>query len=76
MRDVEIRDLVLRIPGVDPADARWIGERIAERLSFDMSAWREVDLPALSTIRVRIPSGATREVIVREVASAIARSLR
>jgi hypothetical protein len=75
MRDVEIQDLVLRIPGVSATDARWIGARIAERLASSIAGWRDVDLPSLA-VRVHIAAGSSREAIVAEVSAAIARSLR
>ena len=76
MRDVEIRDLVLRLPGVTREQASTMAVAIARRLTDTAPEWRATDPPALARIRVQVKGGASTDEIVRDVASAIAGALR
>lgn len=76
MRDVlEIRNLVLRLPGVDRHDAARIAEEVAERLAEELPEWRGGEMPARVDLRVRVPRGARRDELPALIAGAIARSL-
>ena len=76
MRDVEIHDLVLRLPGVSREEARAIAEEIARRLADAVPGWRETDAAELATVRVRVPAGTRRDEIARVVVAEVARALR
>lgn len=76
MREVEIREMVLRLPGMSRYDARWIAEEIADRLAETIPAWGEHDAVEIPRIRVKLAHGARRDEIARVVAVEIARALR
>lgn len=76
MRDVEIRDLVLRLPGVTREDARSIAEEVARRLADAIPEGHETSVAELATVRVRLPARARKSEIAQLVAAAVARALR
>jgi hypothetical protein len=76
MRDVEIRDLVVRLPGITPGEAPALAMAIARRLTDTLPQWRGTAAPALARIRVRVNAGASPDDIVRQVSAAIAEALR
>jgi hypothetical protein len=76
MRDVEIHDLVLRLPGVGRNQARAIAEDVARRLADAVPEWRESGVTELATVRVRLPAGARRSDLARLIAAQIAEALR
>ena len=76
MRDVEIRDFVLRLPGVTGEEARAIASDIARRLAATVPEWRDTDVAELADVRVRVPNGARKDEIAQRVAAEIARALR
>jgi hypothetical protein len=76
MPDVEIRDLVLKLPGVSRDEARAIAEEVAERLAATGPSWRDGDASAHVAVRVRMPDGVRRHEIAAVVAAQVARALR
>lgn len=76
MRDVEIRDLVLKLPGVTRDEARAIAKEVASRLAAAVPSWRDGDEPSHVAVRVRLPDGVRRHEIAAVVAAQVARALR
>ena len=72
---VEIRDLVLRLPGVAPGDARPLAEEICRRLSDALPDWSLRRVPLAMDLRVRVPAGTPRAELPRVIAEQILRSL-
>jgi hypothetical protein len=76
MRDVDIHELCLRLPGVTRFEAHEIAERIARRLVATLPNWRAGDIAELSTVHVSLPYGVRKDDIVEHVAAEIATALR
>jgi hypothetical protein len=76
MREVEIHDFVLRLPGMTREEARAVAEDIGRRIADAVPEWRESDLAELAAVRVRLPAGASSDEIARRVAAEITRMLR
>jgi hypothetical protein len=73
---IEIRDLVLRIPGLDRNDARDLGHEVARRLSEELPTWPLRRHPGAIDLRVTVPAGTPRRELARVIAEQIARALR
>jgi hypothetical protein len=72
MNDVHIDELVLRIPGLSAAEARTLGERVAERVGEQLAAiGGSRNLHALD-LRLTMPAGRQRtDAIIDHIADAI-----
>ena len=73
--DVEIQDLVLRIPGIDRDTARCVAHDVARRLADELPGWASRPRSALD-VRVTVPAGLPPAELARRIAAALARSLR
>jgi type IV pilus biogenesis protein CpaD/CtpE len=73
MRDIEIRDFVLRLDSVSREDAAAIANDVAQRLAASVAEWRDFDGTALATVHVRVPSGSSPDAIARRLVAEIAR---
>ena len=76
MRDLEIRDLVVRLPGVSREQAGVIAAAVARRLADTITEWSDTNVPALATMVVHVRPGSSADDIVRQVTDAIAGALR
>jgi hypothetical protein len=64
-------ELVLRLPGVPPADARRIGEAVARRVAERLAERHaSADVGALE-LRLRLPAGTPDDRMVDEIAGAV-----
>jgi hypothetical protein len=73
---VEIRELVLRIPGIGRGQARDLGNEVARRLSEELPTWPLRRHAGAIDLRIAIPAGTPHEQLPRVIAEQIARALR
>lgn len=72
---LEIRDLVLWIPGIDRHDARRLGEEVARHLADELPSWRLLSPSSAIDLRIKIAPGMPREAMARAIAMQILRAL-
>ena len=75
---VEIRDLVLRLPGLelDRHDAGLLGEEVVRCLGDELAGWRFTHAPAALDLRITLPANTRRDELARLIARQIARALQ
>lgn len=72
---LEIRDLVLRIPGIDRHDARRLGEEVARHLADELPSWQLLRPSSAIAMRIEIAPGTPRDEMARAIAMQILRAL-
>jgi hypothetical protein len=65
---LRIDELLLRVPGLDEDQARWLAQDVAALLARQFGRHEMYPVPARALLHVRIPHGTPR----RELAAAIA----
>lgn len=76
MADVEIRELVVRVPDVSRVQASAMVADAVRRVADSLPNWLDTEVPALATLRVQVQRGASIDDIARQVADAITEMLR
>ncbi len=69
---LEIRSLVVRLAGLDPAAARWLAEELGRRLAEELGAYPLRSAAAPAELYVRLPAGTSE----RDLPSVIAHRIR
>jgi hypothetical protein len=72
--DLHIEDLVLRVPGISPAEARTLAAEVARRLADRLHGTGRHG--RLDEVRVDVPAGLRGDELADAIAAAIARSAR
>lgn len=73
---VEIAELVLRLPGVAPADAPRLAEDIVAAAAERLRGSGRVGRVHLAQVRVKVPANLGRDELVRRVADQIVEVVR
>jgi hypothetical protein len=73
---VSIEELVLRVPGVRPADAPQLVEDILARVQDNLRGSGRVGHIHLTELQVRVTAGAGRDELVTRIADELTEALR
>jgi hypothetical protein len=76
MADVEIRELVVRVPDVTRLQASAMVAEVVRRVADSLPDWLDAEVPTLAALRVQVQRGASIDDIARQVADAITEMLR
>ncbi len=74
---IHIGELSIRVPGLSPAAARALGQRVADTIAAGVANGTELR-HSTSALRIQVnrPNGAQPERLAGEIANAVLRSLR
>jgi hypothetical protein len=73
---IEIRDLVLRVPGIDRSQARQLAHEVTRRLADELPRWDMRSVPAGLDVRLVVPKGSSPDELAALIAGQILRALR
>jgi hypothetical protein len=73
---IEIRDLVLRVPGIDRAQARRVAHEVAARLAAELPGWDVRSVPSALDLRIVLPHGSRPDALAELISAQIVRALR
>jgi hypothetical protein len=74
--NVVIEELVLRVPGVRPDDAPRLVEEVLRRVQENLRGSGRTGHFRLTELRVRIPTGVSRDELIARIADELTESLR
>jgi hypothetical protein len=73
---ITIRELVLRVSGLDPVDARQLAEEVGEIVTRRLGVQPLYDVPSVIAISTRVPPEITRSELAGAIAQRIVESLQ
>lgn len=73
---VVIEELLLRLPGVHPGDARELVEEVLRRVQENLRGSGRIGRHRVVELKVRVPSGARRAEWVDAIAKELTEALR